>query len=289
MFKQPQTKNNFETITVPCNKCIGCRLERSRQWAIRAVHEAQLHKDNVFITLTFSDENLPANKSLIKSDFQKFIKRLRKKFKGKKILYLHVGEYGEVTNRPHHHAILFGIDFPDKKYLRKSKDGHKIYTSKILESLWSVTDKKSPYYKRALGIHEIGAVTFESAAYIARYCCKKQNEKQPYMLKSKYLSDGRLKEYNSMSLKPAIAKKWLEKYQHTDVFNTDTVTIRGGAKCRPPKYYSNQYQLTNPKEFEIIQLNRKEKAKNNPDNTQERLDVRRKIKEQKFKQLKRSL
>lgn len=65
-------------ITVPCGQCIGCRLERSRQWAVRCVHEAQLHERNCFITLTFDDEHLPSGGSLDVTVCQKFYKRLRK-------------------------------------------------------------------------------------------------------------------------------------------------------------------------------------------------------------------
>src|SRR5882672_6540477 len=63
-------------ITLPCGRCVGCKLERSRQWAMRCVHESKLHKDNVFVTLTYDNENLPAGGTLIKRDLQLFMKRL---------------------------------------------------------------------------------------------------------------------------------------------------------------------------------------------------------------------
>jgi len=71
-------------LELPCGQCIGCRLERSRQWAIRCVHEASMHENNCFITLTYAPEYLPPDGGLIKSDFQKFIKRLRKSIFKKK-------------------------------------------------------------------------------------------------------------------------------------------------------------------------------------------------------------
>ena len=120
-------------VQVPCGQCIGCRLERSRQWAIRCVHEASLYDDNCFITLTYTDENLPCRgnrdcdkcdhfkekrcdgleRGLCKRDFQLFLKRLRKMF-GKGVRYHHCGEYGEQLGRPHHHACLFNFNFPDR-------------------------------------------------------------------------------------------------------------------------------------------------------------------------------
>ena len=84
-----------QPLEVPCGQCIGCRLDRSRDWALRCIHEAQLHEDNSYITLTYDDDNLPANASLDKSDFQKFMKRLRKSLGDKKVRFFHCGEYGE--------------------------------------------------------------------------------------------------------------------------------------------------------------------------------------------------
>ena len=98
---------------VPCGRCIGCRLERSRQWAMRCVHEASLYKNNCFITLTFNDYYLPKDGSLHVEHFQKFMKRLRKRF-GSGVRYFQCGEYGELLRRPHYHACLFNFDFPDR-------------------------------------------------------------------------------------------------------------------------------------------------------------------------------
>ncbi len=166
----------FEEINLPCNQCIGCRIERSRQWAIRCIHEASLFQNNCFITLTFSDSNLDEQGSLMKSDFQKFVKRLRKKFQGKErvvtpngkvtfpIRYFHCGEYGAQLSRPHHHACLFNFDFYDKK-IWSVRSGVRLYRSADLERLW-------PF-----GFSTLGDVTFQSAAYIARYITKKINGK----------------------------------------------------------------------------------------------------------------
>jgi hypothetical protein len=152
---------NHRAIEISCGQCIGCRLTRSRHWATRIVHEAQCHDENVFITLTYNPENLPPDCGLRKKDFQDFMKRLRKAFPNNKIRYYHCGEYGDNTNRPHYHAILHGINFSDWCYLFDSPSGQPIYTSTTLEKIWSK------------GFVTIGEVTFESAAYVARYVVKK--------------------------------------------------------------------------------------------------------------------
>ena len=150
---------------LPCGQCVGCRLERSRQWAIRCMHEAQMHEDNCFITLTFNPESLDDRSnpwSLDVRDFQLFMKRLRKKY-GAGIRFYHCGEYGELNKRPHYHACIFGFDFPDKRLWKVTNSGHRLYISESLDELW-------PF-----GFCTIGNVTFESAAYVARYIMKKVN------------------------------------------------------------------------------------------------------------------
>ena len=104
-------------LSLPCGQCSGCRLERSRQWAMRCVHEAAAYDCNAFITLTYDEENLPADGSLNYDHFQLFMKRLRKAIEPNKVRFYMCGEYGEENGRPHFHACLFGYDFPDKVML----------------------------------------------------------------------------------------------------------------------------------------------------------------------------
>ena len=266
-------------VTVPCGQCIGCRLERSRQWAIRCVHEAQLYKRNCFITLTFSDEHLPSDNSLDVDHFQKFMKRLRKKF-GPNIRYFHCGEYGENFGRPHYHACLFNHDFKDKIHWKTVND-QKLFVSKTLEELW-------PF-----GFSTIGDVTFESAAYVARYVTKKvTGEKAIHHYNDINYETGeilqeRKPEYVTMSRRPGIGKPWLEKFK-TDVFQ-DSVVLRG-KELRPPKFYISQIEQTDPDVYKKIKNKRLRAGKENAhNNTRDRLDVRETIQLEKLKQLKRVL
>ena len=87
-------------MKISCGQCIGCRLERSRQWAVRCVHEASLHTANSFITLTYRNECLPGDGSVHPEHFQKFMKRLRKALPDVKIRFFHCGEYGSMLSRP---------------------------------------------------------------------------------------------------------------------------------------------------------------------------------------------
>ena len=283
VFRPPSGRNrkcSWESVQLPCGQCIDCKLEYSRQWAIRCYHESQLHKLNCFITLTFCGGPSPTHpvcdhvvrkdclESLEKREFVLFMKRLRKKVG--KVRFFHCGEYGENLGRPHHHACLFGYDFPDK-VLRQVKNGFQLYTSEVLRELW-------PF-----GFHLIGSVSFESAAYVARYICKKITGE----FAGGYY-DGRIPEYVTMSRRGGIGVDWLDVYG-SDVYPHGFVTLLDGVKVKAPKFYDRKYELTNPEEYEVIRRNRIERAKLSPDNTLERLREREVVQKAQLSKLKRSL
>ena len=122
---QNYKNSNGIPATVPCRQCTGCRQEYSRQWAMRNMHEASLWLNNIFITLTYDNDNIPnitnddgkiISNTLVKKDFQDFMKRLRKHKKAttkNPVRFFHCGEYGENFGRPHYHAILFNTNFRD--------------------------------------------------------------------------------------------------------------------------------------------------------------------------------
>ena len=234
-------------FNLPCGQCIGCRLNYSRQWAIRIVHEAQMHDQNCFITLTFDQAHLEKRSnplSLDVSEYQKFMKRLRKRF-GNNIRFFHCGEYGELNKRPHYHAVIFGMDFKDK-VLWSNRDGNKLYTSETLQELW-------PY-----GFSTIGDVTFQSAAYVARYIMKKhkgEGAEDHYTRWCPTTGEGIPvePEYCTMSRKPGIGHNWLMKYK-ADVYPHDYVVINGH-KVKPPRYYDS---LLSDEELAELKAKRKE-------------------------------
>lgn len=271
-FRECQFVGGTEEIKVSCGSCEGCRIERSRQWAVRCWHEASLYENNVFITLTFAPKYLDSQGSLRKVDFQKFMKRLRKRFYGNtksNVRYFHCGEYGDKFGRPHHHACLFNFTFPDMVRSRTTSAGYPVYQSQILSELW-------PY-----GIHEIGDVTLRSAGYVARYILKKVGGHASW---NHY--EQKEPEYVTMSRRPGIAHEWFKKYK-SDVYPGDYVAMEGGFKSLPPKYYDKQFELTNPLEFANFKAARIERAKNDPHNTPERIAVRYEVLKRKLKLLKR--
>lgn len=279
---------------VPCGQCIGCKLERSRQWAIRCSHEASLYDKNCFITLTYDNANLPPHGSLDLKHFQKFMKRLRKRF-GANIRFFHCGEYGETCpihgvkrcpscgplHRPHYHACLFNFDLPDRE-IYKIKNKQKYYTSEVLNELWPV------------GFSIVGDVTFESAAYVARYITKKitgDAAASHYRVidpETGEIFRELLPEYTTMSRRPGIGTAWLKKY-HTDVYPDDFVVMRN-RKMKPPKFYDRCYEIEHQADYSTLRSQRIRNAKKHSENnTPERLKVREKVQIAKITFLKREI
>lgn len=235
------------------------------------MNEAQLHEENTFITLTYNEENLPTDQGLDVRHWQLFMKRLRKKYAPKKIRFYHCGEYGDTDDRPHYHAILFGHTFRDQVPIPGKEN---TYYSQELETLWGK------------GFTTTGNVVFETAAYIARYCMKKQTGKnaeeyelidpidfQVYSIQAPY---------STMSRKPGIGRTWYDKYK-TDCYPSDFLVFRN-QKMKPPKIYETYLEEEDTELYKQVKFNRAKEAKNNAhNNTTDKLYARSKSAEKRQK------
>lgn len=109
-----------------CGHCLPCKIKRRSLWSVRMLHELTTCRDTCFITLTYDERHLVRSASLIthagtlmKHHLQSFFKRLRRRLVRDgldgQLRYYACGEYGDgdgvlgVTQRPHYHAILFGV------------------------------------------------------------------------------------------------------------------------------------------------------------------------------------
>lgn len=225
-----------ECIWLPCGKCEGCLIERSRQWASRCIKESQNYKENCFLTLTYDNDHLPANNSLIKRDLQLFIKRLRKQISPARVRYFGCGEYGSLGLRPHYHLILFGYDFTDLIF--HIENNRSFTESKMLKSLWKY------------GFVSVGKVTFESCAYVARYVMKK--------LHPKILGD-RTPEFICMSTRPGIANLLFN--QNGEEISENGFMFSAGRKVATPRYCDKVVAKKNPLKLVEIKEERKSKIK----------------------------
>lgn len=296
-----EIEGTFENLTLPCGRCIGCRLDKSRDWALRCVKEAQYIEEeeglySSFITLTYSPEHYHV--SLDKDHFPAFMKRLRSyharykwssakqeyevRNKGEKvsrISYFQCGEYGERKSRRHHHACIFGYDFPDKELVEVTENGDNLYSSDVLEKLWS--------FGRAI----VGNLEWSSAAYVARYATKKVTGK---LAKSYYqapdINTGEilpiLPEFATMSRRPSVGRRWLEKYID-EVQENDFITYNG-EKFRSPRAYDKVLDERDPEALQVIKAERKAMALcHSHDNTLQRLRDKEAVKKAQVKSLER--
>lgn len=245
-------------IEVPCGKCIGCRLDYSREWANRCMLELEDSSSAWFVTLTYDDLHLPrsayadpetgeayASYTLRKKDFQDFMKRLRYYFPDNKIRFFAAGEYGSNTHRPHYHAILYNVDFDDLEVYKKSLNGDIYWNSKKLDAAWNK------------GFAVIGDVTWQSCAYVARYCMKKANGYD----RSYYEHFNIEPEFTLMSRKPGIGRMYLDK--HPDLYQYQKIFIstpNGGKEMTIPKYFDRIVSQENPELIAALKEKRKAAA-----------------------------
>lgn len=296
-------------MEVACGQCLGCRLDRSRMWAMRIVHESTLYETgngNCFITLTYRDpeicstqelldgKHIPADWSLRKTDFQKFMKRLRKARPGAKLKYFHCGEYSNTcrhgldletvkcplcnVGRPHYHAILFNCSFVDLEPYGQTPDGRTLYMSPELEKIWG------------FGIVDVSEVNWQSAAYVSRYCLKKVNGLNQQDHYSTVEHDGTITfldpEYATMS--NGIGSEWYEKYAE-DLWPSDEVPVPGhGVVKKVPRYYEEKLKAIDADLHEYIKEKRiKFRTENAHEYTAERLHSKYRVKQAQTKNLKR--
>jgi len=272
-------------VDLPCGQCIGCRIQRSRQWAARCVHEASMHEANCFITLTHRElppervdkktgEIIPVGSVDVRV-WQLFAKALRRKIG--RFRFFMCGEYGDENHRPHYHALIFGHDFRADRVVYKHKP-HRLWTSETLTKTWG--------HGHAI----IGSLTYETAAYCARYCMKKVNgpDAETHYQRTRPDTGERYNvrpEFVTMSRRPGIGAPWLEAFK-SDVYPSDQVVI-GGKTFRPPRFYDN-----NLPEGELEALKKKRRRavqQRSTELTPDRLDTREKVLKSTLQTLKRDL
>lgn len=225
-----------QPLELPCGRCMGCRVAKKQEWALRAMHEAQTAEGvTAFVTLTYSDEYLPEDMSLEVKDWQNFAKKLRKRVGP--FRFLACGEYGD-NLRPHFHALIYGVDFTEDRWCHQVRGQHKVYRSDLLEHCWPK------------GFSEIGDVSWSSAAYVANYVTKKMGgdlAEEHYRRVDPLTGEtwSVRPEFAVMSRRPGLGKEWFSRYWR-DVYPRDEVWMNG-KRYRPPKYYDGLLQKMDEK------------------------------------------
>lgn len=238
------------SVSIPCGRCLGCRLDYSRQWADRMMLELDHSKKAVFLTLTYNEENVPYCAEdefagevvwydLYKPHVSEFMKvlRSRKEFEKRELRFFASGEYGKRTKRPHYHLIVFGLgldDFPDLEVQTVNELNQPVFKSKYLEGVW----KK--------GFCTICDVSWNTFAYVSRYVVKKAFN---VSLPTPYNSP----EFSLMSRRPGIGSYYFDEHQFDPEFKSVWVA---GKEINTPKFYLKKLKLTNPELYDKLSAER---------------------------------
>lgn len=309
-YWQTFSMGHYKYEQINCGNCIGCRIDKSREWANRGYLESLYYNQNYFVTLTYDDNHKPYvdeittsegitytdqdgiewNGILKLEDLQNFMKRLRskmaRKYKQKtRIRMMACGEYGTEKQRPHYHLIIFNLQLPADSFYnpRVNWENNIYYQNKIIEECW--TD----------GISNIAEANWETMAYTARYITKKINGNQSEDL---YAMKGQRKEFFVASNRPGIANKYYEQNKEK-IYKNDQIMIqnnKGVHYVKPPDYFDKLYKAENPKAYEQLQKRRKKenldklklKQQQTSLTTWEQLQVEEETKKQKTSALKRN-
>ena len=255
MSDDPNKYDNNKYIDLPCGKCIGCRIDYSRNWALRCMLESEYHSITMFLTLTYDDAHVPHSSyvdydtgevkdilTLVPDDFTKFMKRLRYYYSdryGKELRYFACGEYGSKTLRPHYHAIVFGLDLDDLKLVKQSGTGNDLYESELVNNAWG------------LGFALLSESNFDTCAYTARYVMKKRKGKDA----DEYERFNIVPEFVRMSRKKGIGYQYYVDHKD-DIYERDEIILKDGKKFKPPKFFDDMYEVDCPEKFQEVKDNR---------------------------------
>lgn len=212
----------FDELLLPCGKCIECQQDKTKEWSFRIMDEASKYEHNCCLTLTYNDEFLPADLSLVKRDYQLFLKHFRKHVQS--VRYFGCGEYGGKFLRPHYHIILFGYDPPDKYFWCKSKSGEDLYRSPIVEASWcDFSDIRHP---KSRGFSYVGDLDLRTAKYCAKYL-------QKYLFQTDSRLVGKRPPFVFMSTHPGIGGDFVK------CLSTDKL-YKASKWVKTPRYYLKQ-------------------------------------------------
>lgn len=254
---------NWRYTLIPCGKCIGCRLDYSREWANRGFLESKNWEQNYFVTLTYDENHLPKNGTLEPEEFTKFVKRLRTEMARKHgqeegIRFMGCGEYGEQKQRPHYHIIFFNLKLPiDSFYNARVINKNTYWQNRIIEKCWTY------------GISNVSDVSWNNIAYTARYITKKIYGKDAHETYDVDVETGealdREPEFFRVSRNPGIGGYYYDENKDI-IWTNDEIIIKnkkGAVSSRPPKYFERLLEKTNPEMLEAIKKQRRKQQAHN--------------------------
>lgn len=206
-----------DLVELPCGHCELCQKSRSRDWILRIEKAFEAFKNNhkntfsYFVTWTYEDQFLPLSPTsgmptLDKQTFRHMFNTIKntEEITSQDFQYYAVGEYGDLSARPHYHGIVFSSKPIDWKHY------------------WSY------------GNIQVGDVQPESIGYVTRYVDKKLGS---YIKKSDYELLGIEPIFSIMT--KGLGKDFIldriEKYKDNPAL-LNSIVGQNGQKFNLPKY-----------------------------------------------------
>ena len=248
----------FEKIPVRCGECLSCRLSYSKEWANRIILESTLYDPGLcwFVTLTYRDDELSEENGtrniwdvpiLNKEHIKTFMKDLRNYYfyRGHKgIREFTCGEYGEKSERPHYHQIIFNLPLSDLQFFSTNFRGDIFYTSDTLTEIWG------------RGHVLVSELTWQNAAYTARYVLKKAKDQ---FEKEFYKQMDITMPFTTKSNRPGLAVNYFKEH-FDEIYQSDNIVLPSVGKLqnvvKPPRYCDILYKEVNPDHLEKVKLHR---------------------------------
>lgn len=223
-----RSKFGGSLFLLPCGRCLGCKVDKARDWSTRCVLESSYYPFSSFITLTYNDQHLPSDGKVHREDINQFIDKL--KYRGFNFRFFGCAEYGSSNHRPHYHLITFGYQPDDLVKHSVGSDGNFLFTSKFLESVWSK------------GFVLVGSASKQSAGYVARYTTKKLGDDDSFIF---------------MSSHPGIGYQYLVDHAK-EIVSTDKVYGEFGESgtAPVPRYFNRFLAEWFPEEYQVLQAKR---------------------------------
>lgn len=235
-------------MIVPCNRCWQCLVRNMYQWKFRLMEEQKSSVSSFFCTLTYNETTVPKSRNglltLLKTDVQKFLKRLRK-YQEKnykdypKIKYFLCGEYGTETMRPHYHAIFFNVHPEMTKIynlFNEEQKGVRLVTENYRSNFVEIW---------GLGNVDIAPAEAGSIAYTVSYMLKSSKQdlfKNKKQLKLEALKEEDDREFEFRVMSNGIGTGYLtpEKIKYYNDKKIPFMVVEGGNKMAMPRYYKEK-------------------------------------------------
>ena len=247
--------NGDFTNIVPCGSCVSCLRRRASGWSFRIQKQMEISTSACFLTLTYENPPLSFNgyPTLVKKDYQLFMKRLRKTLPNRQFKYYACGEYGELNNRPHYHAILMNLPL---SWIH--------HDSTKLADVWG------------LGHIDIGTAEIGSINYTTQYVMKGKYEPFGEL-------DDRDKPFSLMSKKMGLNYLTPSTIKHHKSLLKSYITLPGGIPTSLPRYFRDKI-FTKEERIKINEAQAQARALNMNDYLNYNFKLETEWKKQKIKQ-----